>query len=69
MPRVLGPYRRPMPRVLGGGYFDYERGAPVRQNCVLADLQVRNLFGRSRFGTHLGCFLPDIYYSMSIFVH
>ena len=27
---TLGPYRRPMPRVLGGWAFSYERGAPVR---------------------------------------
>ena len=25
----LGPYRRPMPRVLGGWAFSYERGTPV----------------------------------------
>ena len=26
----LGPYRRPMPRVLGGRAVSYERGTPVR---------------------------------------
>ena len=26
----LGPYRRPMPRVLGGWVVSYERGTPVR---------------------------------------
>jgi len=29
----LGPYRRPMSRVLGGWVFSYERGTPVRFRC------------------------------------
>ena len=28
-PPTLGPYRRPMPRVIGGSAFSYGRGTPV----------------------------------------
>ena len=32
-PPPLGPYRRPMPRVLEGWTFSYGRGTPVLQFC------------------------------------
>ena len=38
----LGPYRRPMPRVLGGWAFSYGRGTPV--------LSPRSLFAAASHG-------------------
>ena len=54
----LGPYRRPMPRVLGGWAFSYGRGTPVTN--ARFSLRVTCVGGGGRAASHTGLSLKNV---------